>query len=169
MLTCGSRAEAAGQPPPVVDERPRLVIATPGAEPVAAGGYAAALLLDAWAFLDRPALDAAQEALRRWTAAAALVRPARGTTGRQARVVLCGAPDHMAIPPVEALVRWAPDWLADRELAERRELGLPPAAWMAQLTGPRAELDRLRRTLHWPAGRRRWAARRCCLRRHQRH
>ena len=37
---------------------PALVIATPGAEPVAEGGYAACLLLDAWASLDRPTLDA---------------------------------------------------------------------------------------------------------------
>ena len=39
---------------------PSLVIATPGAEPVADGGYAAVLLLDAWASLDRPALTAGE-------------------------------------------------------------------------------------------------------------
>ncbi|MBD3785295.1 MAG: primosome assembly protein PriA, partial [Micrococcales bacterium] len=47
-----------------VEGTPRLVVATPGAEPVAEGGYAAALLLDAWALLDRPTLDAGEEALR---------------------------------------------------------------------------------------------------------
>ena len=56
---------------------PALVIATPGAEPRAAGGYAAALLLDGWALLGRPSLRAAEEALRRWLNAAALVRPGR--------------------------------------------------------------------------------------------
>ena len=58
-----------------VGPEPALVVATPGAEPVAEGGYAAALLLDGWALLGRPDLRAAEEALRRWMAAAALVRP----------------------------------------------------------------------------------------------
>ncbi|QIM21018.1 primosomal protein N' [Phycicoccus sp. HDW14] len=116
-----------------VEGTPRLVVSTPGAEPVAEGGYAAALLLDAWAMLDRPTLDAGEEALRRWCAAAALVRPAAAG----GRVVLAGAPLHVTVPAVEALVRWDPAWFADRELAERRELALPPAARMAALTGTR--------------------------------
>src|SRR5699024_7095690 len=58
-----------------VDARPRLVIATPGAEPPAAGGYRAAILLDAALLTNRPELDAGVEALRRWLRAAALVRP----------------------------------------------------------------------------------------------
>lgn len=37
---------------------PALVVSTPGAEPVAEGGYAAALLLDGWAMLGRPDLRA---------------------------------------------------------------------------------------------------------------
>ena len=43
-----------------VPDTPALVIATPGAEPVTERGYAAALLLDAWALLDRPRLDAGE-------------------------------------------------------------------------------------------------------------
>jgi primosomal protein N' (replication factor Y) len=39
---------------------------------------------------------------------------------------------------VQALLRWDPGWFAARELAERRELGFPPAARMASVTG-RAE------------------------------
>src|SRR4029079_14567038 len=57
-----------------VADGPALVVATPGAEPVAADGYGAALLLDAWALLGRQDLRAAEDALRRWMAAAALVR-----------------------------------------------------------------------------------------------
>ena len=102
---------------------PRLVVSTPGAEPVAPDGYAAALLLDAWALLERPSLTAGEEALRRWLAAAALVRPA----SEGGRVVLAGAPTEVSIPAVEALVRWDPAWFAERELEERRELALPPA------------------------------------------
>ncbi len=46
-----------------VPATPALVIATPGAEPTADEGYAAAVLLDAWALLARPSLRAAEEAL----------------------------------------------------------------------------------------------------------
>ncbi len=120
---------------PQVPARPALVIATPGAEPVADGGYAATLLLDAWALLDRPELDAAVEALRRWTAAAALTRGARDG----GVVVVAGAASEGSLPAVEALVRWDPVWLAQRELAERAQLGLPPAVRIASMEGtPRA-------------------------------
>ena len=40
---------------PVIDDAPALVVATPGAEPRADGGYAAALLLDGWVLLAGPA------------------------------------------------------------------------------------------------------------------
>ncbi len=102
-----------------------LVIATPGAEPVAAEGYAAALLLDGWALLGRPSLRASEETLRRWLNAAALVRPAGSV------VVLAEA----SLPAVQALVRWDPIGFAERELAERAELGFPPAVRMAAITG----------------------------------
>jgi primosomal protein N' (replication factor Y) len=99
---------------------PALVVATPGAEPVAEGGYGAALLLDSWALLARADLRAGEETLRRWMNAAALVRPA--SSGGQ--VVVAADAAH---PVVQALVRWDPGWLAERELADRRELGFPAA------------------------------------------
>jgi primosomal protein N' (replication factor Y) (superfamily II helicase) len=105
---------------------PALVIATPGAEPVAPEGYAAALLLDGWALLGRPSLRAAEEALRRWLNAAALVRPGGSV------VVLAEA----TLPAVQALIRWDPVTFSERELAERAELGFPPAVRMASVTGP---------------------------------
>lgn len=116
-----------------IDNRPLVLIATPGAEPVAEGGYAAVVLLDAWASLERPALDVAEEALRRWLAAAALARPGAG-------LVLAGAPEGVSVPAVEALVRWAPEWFAARELSERADLRLPPAGWVASVRGPRRAL-----------------------------
>ncbi|MDQ0814506.1 primosomal protein N' (replication factor Y) [Streptomyces sp. B3I7] len=108
---------------------PALVVSTPGAEPVAEGGYAAALLLDGWAMLGRPDLRAGEEALRRWIGAAALVRPqeAGGT------VVIVAEP---TLRPVQALVRWDPAGHAVRELGERRELGFPPVFRMAAVAGP---------------------------------
>jgi len=114
-----------------------LVIATPGAEPVADGGYGAVLLLDSWALLTRADLRAGEEALRRWMAAAALARPA----GDGGRVVVVA---DGALAPVQALLRWDAGWFAARELAERRELGFPPAVRMASVTGlPAAVADLL--------------------------
>jgi primosomal protein N' (replication factor Y) len=110
---------------------PAVIVATPGAEPLAAGGYAAAVLLDGWALLGRASLRAAEEALRRWMNAAALVRP--GSEGGCVVVVA-----ESELPVVQALVRWDPAAHADRELAERRELRFPPAACIAAVTGPAA-------------------------------
>ncbi|MCW2602626.1 MAG: primosome assembly protein PriA [Pseudonocardiales bacterium] len=108
-----------------VPDGPSIVVATPGAEPVADAGYGAALLLDGWAMLGRADLRAGEETLRRWMGAAALVRPGGP--------VIVGA--DAAIPVVQALIRWDAAGFADRELAERIELGFPPAVRMASLTG----------------------------------
>jgi primosomal protein N' (replication factor Y) len=111
-----------------VPARPALVVATPGAEPVAAEGYGAALLLDGWALLGRQDLRAAEDALRRWMAAAALVR-SRADGGVVAVVA------ESVIPTVQALVRWDPVGHAEGELDARAEVGLPPAVHMAAIDG----------------------------------
>ena len=116
-------------------------MATPGAEPVADGGYGAALLLDGWALLSRADLRAGEEALRRWMTAAALVRPG-GT-------VVVGA--DAGVPAVQALVRWDPAGFAARELADRTELGFPPAVRMASLTGTAAAVADLLAAADLPA------------------
>jgi primosomal protein N' (replication factor Y) (superfamily II helicase) len=128
-----------------VSADPALVVATPGAEPPAPGGYAAALLLDGWALLARPDLRAAEEALRRWVGAAALVRgAAAGGT-----VVLMA---DSALAPVQALVRWDPAGYAERELADRRALGFPPAVRLAVLTGPAPAVAELLTLAQLPPG-----------------
>jgi primosomal protein N' (replication factor Y) len=108
-----------------VPSDPAVVVCTPGAEPLCPDGYGAALLLDGWALLSRADLRAGEETVRRWLAAAALVRPGG--------VVVVGA--DAAIPAVQALVRCDPVGYAGRELGERRELGFPPAARLASITG----------------------------------
>ncbi|TWP34898.1 primosome assembly protein PriA [Leekyejoonella antrihumi] len=127
-----------------VGSDPALVIATPGAEPLAEDGYAATLLLDGWALLDRPTLDAGEETLRRWMAAGALTRPA----GRDGVVVVCSVDSRAPQPVVQSLVRWAPGWYAERELAERRELRLPPTSWMTLLTGQEADVRLMADAVH---------------------
>jgi len=119
---------------------PALVVATPGAEPVADGGYGAVLLLDGWALLGRADLRAGEEALRRWFAAAALARP-----GARAIVVA-----DRGLIPVQALTRWDPSGAAARELADRAAVGFPPAVRMAALQGPAAAVAELLAGLELP-------------------
>ena len=111
-----------------IPDKPAVVVSTPGAEPVAEGGYGAALLLDGWALLARPDLRAGEESLRRWLNAAALVRGEPG--GGKVIVVAPGE-----LRPVQALLRWHPRWHAERETADRSALHLPPAARMAAVSG----------------------------------
>jgi primosomal protein N' (replication factor Y) len=128
-----------------VDDRPALVVATPGAEPVAAAGYAAAILLDGWLMLSRPDLRAAEEAVRRWLNAASLVR-GNAAGGR----VVVVAPGELR--PVQALIRWQPRWFAERELEDRRSLHLPPAGRMAAITGAPVALAEVAREAELPIG-----------------
>jgi len=128
-----------------VDSAAAVIVATPGAEPRAAGGYAAAVLLDGWALLGRSSLRASEEALRRWLNAAALVRP--GPEGGRVVVVA-----DAALPPVQALVRWDPVTHAERELAERGELRFPPAVRMAALTGAEEAVREVVGAADLPAG-----------------
>jgi primosomal protein N' (replication factor Y) len=118
-----------------VPDEPALVVATPGAEPVAEGGYRAVVLLDGWRLLERATLDASVEAHRRWLSAAALAAP-RGADVAESGVVVCGVPAHAGLPAVEALVRWDPVGLAARELGERAALGLPPVRRHVSVRGP---------------------------------
>lgn len=115
-----------------VGPEPALVVATPGAEPVAFGGYAAALLLDADKMLRFDSLRAPEAALRRWLNAAALVRPA----ALEGTVVTTASPS----PVEQALVRWDPEWFARQELEERAQTGLPPAVRTAAVTGAEADV-----------------------------
>jgi primosomal protein N' (replication factor Y) len=124
-----------------VPAQPALVVATPGAEPVAEGGYGAVLLLDAWALLTRADLRAGEEALRRWFAAAALARP-------HARVLIVA---DRALAAVQALTRWDPAGAAARELADRTAVGFPPATRMASIEGPPNAVAEFARDLTLPA------------------
>lgn len=127
-----------------VEDKPALVVCTPGAEPVADGSYGAALLLDAWALLGRQDLRAAEDTLRRWMAAAALVR-SRSDGGVVAVVA------ESAIPTVQALIRWDPVGHADAELDGRGEVGLPPAVHMAAVDGATPAVMALLETAQLPA------------------
>lgn len=114
-----------------VPQRPAIVVATRGAEPIAPEGYEAVILLDADAMLAREGLDVGIQTLRGWSTAAALVRDG-------GQVVLTGALHDAA-----KALRDADDrGFVARELAARRALGFPPAVRGARLTGQSDELRR---------------------------
>lgn len=114
-----------------IADRPSLVIATRGAEPVTPNGYRAVLLLDGERMLAREALDAVADTLRWWSNAAALARD-------DATVVLVGGDEG----PARSLRDWQQPEAAQTELAARRSLGFPPAVRVATVRGTRAEVDR---------------------------
>jgi primosomal protein N' (replication factor Y) len=128
-----------------VPARPAIVVATPGAEPAVPGGYAAVVLLDTWLLLARSDLRASEEALRRWSNAAALV----GSGAAPGRVLAVGNPAH---PALQALVRWDHSGFVRREIEERRSAHLPPASRVATLSGDPGELERALPALALPAG-----------------
>jgi primosomal protein N' (replication factor Y) len=136
-----TRTSAGDSVLPSIPAGPSVVVATPGAEPFVDGGYGAALLLDGWAMLSRPDLRAAEESFRRWANAVALV--VSGGT------VIVGADASLAT--VQSLIRWDPSGDAARELADRRELGFPPVARLATLTGTSADLAELLGLTELPA------------------
>jgi primosomal protein N' (replication factor Y) (superfamily II helicase) len=107
-----------------VGAEPALVIATRGAEPVAAGGYRAVLLLDGERMVARESLRVAEDCLRWWSNAVALA--AGGAT-----TVLVGVGGALA----SALVTWRHADFARSELADRRRLRFPPAVRVATVTG----------------------------------
>lgn len=125
-----------------VEDRPALVIATPGAEPVAPKGYAAALLLDGDAQLQREGLNVPETVLGHWMRAATLVRAA---TDGGVVVVTAEYDDAVA-----SLVQMNPIAWANRQLTQRQQLGLPPAVRVAELLGPLTEVQRMIRNAALP-------------------
>lgn len=116
-------------------EGSQIVVATPGCEPRAEGGYSAAVILGATSMVGREDLEAGEEALRRWLDVVSLVRPGK----ESGTVLVVGASTDRAI---QALVRLDPAGFAARELAERREAGLPPAVRMAGIAGDAGAVER---------------------------
>ena len=113
-----------------VDARPALVVATRGAEPIAAGGYRAVILLDGDRMLLADDLRIGESCLRWWSNAAALAAP--------------GAPVHLvgvAGPVARALATWTQPAYARAELADRAPLRMPPTVRVAALEGDRRAVD----------------------------
>jgi len=125
-----------------IDSRPSIVVATPGAAPLVEGGYSAAVFLDGNMMLSRPDLRAGEDTYSKWMEFASLVR----TDGE---IVVVADPEH---PAVQALIRHDPIGFAQRELAQRASVDLPPAVRLAVLTGSQADIDDLLALTKLPDG-----------------
>lgn len=121
----------------LVDSRPAIVVATRGAEPLAAGGYAAVLLLDGERMLSAESLRAEEETLRVWANATALAREG-------AIVVLTEVSGQLA----ESFALGTTETWLSRMLAERKQLRYPPAVRVATVTGPPAAVDEAVASVH---------------------
>jgi primosomal protein N' (replication factor Y) len=106
-----------------VESKPALVLATPGAQPLAEGGYAAVVVLDAIRFFSHTDINGQERARELLFETASLV-------SSDGQVLLVLDDSH---PVVAALARWNIAPLLKRELAERDELKLPPSVISAVL------------------------------------
>jgi primosomal protein N' (replication factor Y) len=106
-----------------VDAKPAIVLATPGAQPHVADGYAAVVVLDAIRFFSHTDVNGQERARELLFETASMVNP-------DGQVLLVLDDTH---PIVAALARWNVAPLLKRELAERAELMLPPSVMSAVL------------------------------------
>ena len=113
-----------------VDARPQIVVATRGAEPIAAGGYRAVVLLDVDRIVTRPSLRAGEDALRWWHGASWLAQAG-------APVVITGGAGQV----VRAFTTGREEEWLRAELADRRDLRFPPAVRIVTVTGARELVD----------------------------
>ena len=116
-----------------VPATPALVVATRGAEPIAQGGYAAALLLDGQSMLQRPALNAMTETVEAWEWALSLL----ARSGQAFITDIDG-------PIVSAFAAGMYEDLLSKELTHRQELFLPPAAKLALVEADAGTIEKVR-------------------------
>ena len=108
-----------------VEAGKKIVIATPGAEPSAVGGYEAVVVLDANQALSKDSLRASEDAVRNWSNAIAKLK-------RGGRAVIAGAPQRIG----QRFALWQQNELAQDELENRRELEFPPHVRLGSIEGP---------------------------------
>ncbi|HIW90602.1 MAG TPA: primosomal protein N' [Candidatus Corynebacterium avicola] len=141
----GVTVSGGGQVKDVIADKPRLVVATPGAEPAVEDGlYGAAVLMDSWLSLGRADLRATEQTLRQWMEASCLVA-ARENGGE---VVLVAPTSE---PTAQQLIRWDPEGAAANELATRVEARFPPAVTLIAADGTPSSLDQLQEAWTIPA------------------
>lgn len=108
-----------------VENKPALVLATPGSAPKVLGGYAAVVLLEGWKFFAHADLRSQERARELFFEIAAMA-----SAGGQVLVSI-----DESHPIVSSLVRWNPGAMIRRELTERLEIPLPPYVSSVAISG----------------------------------
>lgn len=122
-----------GREPVELDGSRRIVVATPGAVPHVAGGYAAGIVLDAGYLLRSVRLEAEVHFLRAIAHTAAHIRP-RAAGGKL--LVVGDVPAGL----MAALHTWDMAGWSASLLDERRAVGLPPTTCWVELRGEQKSL-----------------------------
>ncbi len=107
-----------------VPNKPLIVVATPGCEPIAEQGYAAVVIFDADVQLNRESLSAQEQALLTWASAISLADPS-------AAICICGVSNGLG----QQLRSWKLRELASSQLAEFTSLGFPPSKRLVSIAG----------------------------------
>ncbi|MEN9736434.1 MAG: hypothetical protein RL129_1145 [Actinomycetota bacterium] len=106
-----------------IDNKPALVLATPGSQPQVAEGYSAVVILDGTRFFAHTDLRTAERARELFLESSSLI-------SKKGSVLLVIDDSH---PIVASIARWNIAPMLKRELAEREELALPPYSTSAVL------------------------------------
>ena len=106
-----------------IDNKPALVLATPGSQPQVAQGYSAVVILDGTRFFAHTDLRTAERARELFLESSSLI-------SKKGSVLLVIDDSH---PIVASIARWNIAPMLKRELAEREELALPPYSTSAVL------------------------------------
>ncbi|MDP1850871.1 MAG: hypothetical protein Q8K48_00455 [Candidatus Planktophila sp.] len=112
-----------------VENRPALVLATPGSAPKVKWGYGAVVILEGWKFFAHADLRSQERARELFFETAAMARV-------NSSVLL--SIDESS-PIVSSLVRWSPGAMIRRELKERLEVPLPPYVSSVTISGDAKE------------------------------
>lgn len=115
-----------------ISDKPQIIVATPGIEPVAKAGYSAMVFVDCAAQLGRDSLRAPEDALRGWLNALGFMR----SSG--AAVAVGVSPEVSKALSLGEVASTTSDLLAERE-----ELGFPPARRIVSATGSRELVTQL--------------------------
>lgn len=114
-----------------------IVLSTPGMAPKALGGYSAVVILEGNRFLSQPDMRANERVREMYFSHAALART-------RAPIILIQDEGNQI---TTALTTWNPAMSLQNELAERRDLSLPPYVRAATMTMESAEITRFRAAL----------------------
>lgn len=112
-----------------IENRPALVLATPGSAPTVQGGYGAVVILEGWKFFAHSDLRSQERARELFFETAAM-------SDINGSVLLSIDESH---PIVSSLIRWSPGTMIRRELHERLEIPLPPYVSSVTISGDSKE------------------------------